>query len=95
MKPKFKVGDRVVIARRVPGEKYGLVFLSSMAEHSGEISAIAKVEITDTSIIYALTTLDYWWSQDMLEPFVPSSKEEPKVLDFTPKKKHYQLNFSV
>lgn len=100
MKPKYKVGDRVVIAHRIPGKEYSINFLDSMAELGGTISAVEQVETEGRYNSYALTTVGYWWSEDMLEPFDPDphpkySEEEPKVLDFTPKKKHYQLNFSV
>lgn len=93
MEPKYKVGDRVVIARRIPGKEYCIHFLDSMAKLSGTISAVAKVNTEGRYNSYALTTTGYWWSEDMLEPF--DQDPHPKYSDFIPKKKHYSFNFAI
>lgn len=93
MEPKYKVGDRVVIAHRIPGKKYSIDFLDSMAKFSGTISTVEAVNTNILFNCYKLTALDYWWSEDMLEPFDPDPN--PKYSDFIPKKKHYSLNFRI
>lgn len=93
MEPKYKVGDRVVIARRIPGKKYNIRFFDSMAKFSGTISAVEEVNTDGRFNSYKLTTIGYWWSEDMLEPFDPDP--HPKYSDFIPKKKHYSFNFAI
>ena len=93
MEPKYKVGDKVVIVRKVPGKEYSLIFFDSMAKLSGTVSTVEAVDMGGRYNSYKLTTVGYWWSEDMLVPFNPDPY--PKYSDFIPKKKHYSLNFRI
>ena len=107
MEPKYKVGDKVRVIHRTEGEsRYRCRFVDSMAAMAGQIYTIAdytyrgavRDKLPDDGYTYILKEVSWAWTSSMLEPAKetpPPSKEEPKVLDFTNKKKHYQLNFSV
>lgn len=107
MEPRFKVGDKVRVVHRTEDEsRYRCGFVGEMAAMAGQIYTIAassyegarKDRLPDDGYTYTLKEVGWAWVSSMLEPAKetpPPSKEEPKVLDFTPKKKHYQLNFSV
>lgn len=107
MDQKFHIGDRVrVIERRGGEDDYKFAFTNEMAKLSGRVFTVLSVRgsypdrcaIPDDGHLYTLKEVRFNWASSMLElaeETPPPSKEEPKVLDFTPKKKHYQLNFSV
>jgi hypothetical protein len=108
MEPRFKVGDKVRVIHRTEDEsRYRCGFVDGMAALAGQIYTVKNVyrggkahddRLPDDGYNYNIDDIHWTWVSSMLELVeeTPSpSKEEPKVLDFTPKKKHYQLNFSV
>lgn len=108
MEPKYKVGDRVKVVKRIKEDSdYRFSFVDDMAKLEGQVYEISHVgsfssnscPVPDDGYCYSLKgSGGFNWASSMfvLVKEAPSpSKEEPKVLDFTPKKKHYQLNFSV
>ena len=108
MSADYKVGDRVRIVKRTMGESdYRFNFVKEMAALEGNIYKISRVgspssssyPVPDDGYCYSLEDSGgFNWASSMfelVEETPPPSKEEPKVLDFTRKKKHYQLNFSV
>lgn len=103
MKPKYKVGDKVRIVKRTRrAADYRFDFIDEMAKLEGRFYKISHVgryhldraPAPDDGYRYSLEGSKFNWASSMLE-LASTSKEESKVLDFTPKKKHYQLNFSV
>lgn len=108
MSTVYKVGDKVRIVKRIGnGSGYRFSFVDNMAKLEGNIYKIISItegnqhcpKIPDDGFCYNLEDSgDFSWASSMfelVEETSPISKEEPKVLDFTHKKKHYQLNFSV
>lgn len=108
MSAEYKVGDRVRIIKRTRGASdYRFHFTNEMAELEGRVYEISHIggtsmgpcPVPDDGYCYSLKgSGGFNWASSMFESVEetpPPSKEEPKVLDFTPKKKHYQLNFSV
>lgn len=107
MEPTYKIGDKVRIKVRTKRESaYRCSFIDDMANKAGTICVVQSVyrggnyssgQLPDDGYNYNLENGGCWtYTSAMLELATPSlPKEEPKVLDFTHKKKHYQLNFSV
>lgn len=108
MEPKYKVGDRVKVVKRTRRDSdYRFTFVDDMAKLEGRVYKISLIVDTYTSpcpvpddghCYFLEGSGRFNWASSMFESVEetpPPSKEEPKVLDFTPKKKHYQLNFSV
>lgn len=100
MEPRFKVGDRVrVIQRTEYPYRYRCGFVDNMAAKAGQIYTIARSTYAETDnnclpddgYNYKLKEVPLVWTSSMLEP----APENPEVLDFTPKKKHYSLRFTV
>ena len=107
MEPRFKVGDKVRVIRRTEdASRYRCGFVDNMAARAGQIFTIDRYsqgeardnKLPDDGYNYYLMEVGWTWVSSMLEPVEEASspsREEPEVLDFTPKKKHYKLNFSV
>jgi len=108
MSAEYKVGDRVRIIKRTRSHSdYSFHFTNEMAKLEGQVYKISHVgsshigsyPVPDDGYCYSLAgSGGFNWASSMfelVEEVPPPSREEPKVLDFTPKKKHYQLNFSV
>lgn len=110
MSADYKVGDRVRVVKRTRnGNDYRFGFVDEMAALEGKIYEIYSISSHSTDSRsapddgYCYTLKDsggFNWASSMFEPVQEEvntslSKEEPKVLDFTHKKKYYQLNFSV
>ena len=107
MGQKFHVGDKVRVIERTKDESdYQFSFTDEMARLSGQVFTIKSASggyihscgVPDDGYLYTLREEGFNWASSMLqlaEEVPPPSKEEPKVLDFIPKKKHYQLNISV
>lgn len=107
MEPRFKVGDRVRVIQRTEFEhRYRCRFVDDMAAMAGQIYTISSSRyrgviegiLPDDGYVYILKEVPFTWASSMLEPAEEtpsSSKEEPEFLDFTPKKKHYSLRFTV
>ena len=89
MEPKYKVFVDKMAA--LEGRVYKISYISSTSTDSRSVP--------DDGYNYSLEgSGGYNWASSMFELVKEEplpSKEEPKVLDFTPKKKHYQLNFSI
>lgn len=97
MDPKFKVGDRVRIKKRVfDGAQYRYGFVDSMADLEGKSFTVQKVThhpygkpddyaVHDDTYRYDLNN-GYIWSSGMLE----------SIFSISPKnKKHVKLNFNL
>ena len=108
MEPTYKIGDIVKVVKRTRRDSdYRFTFIDDMAKLEGRVYKISHISgtcidsylVPDDGHCYSLEGAGgFNWASSMFESVEetpPTSKEEPKVLDFTPKKKHYQLNFSV
>lgn len=71
---KFKVGDRVRIKRDIGMGDKGVV--ESMCQYGGEEVTIINVcESTISTPVYSVTENTFFWSEDVLEPIVPSFRD--------------------
>lgn len=71
---KFKIGDKVRIKRDIGTGDKGVV--GSMCQYGGEEVTIINVcESTISTPVYSVTENTFFWSEDVLEPIVPSFRD--------------------
>lgn len=71
---KFKVGDRVRIKRDISVGQQGVT--ESMCQYGGEEVTIANVcKSPNITTYYAVAENTFFWSEDVLEPIVPSFRD--------------------
>lgn len=71
---KFKIGDKVRIKRDIGMGDKGVV--ESMCQYGGEEVTIINVcESTISTPVYSVAENTFFWSEDVLEPIVPSFRD--------------------
>lgn len=89
---RFKVGDKVRIkSYLVAGKDYGNeTFIDKMNQYKGQVGIIKNITINEKGIKYQLLinnnqeSFDWFWSDEMLEPYSELKKKEVEI--FTNKK---------
>lgn len=67
---KFKVGDKVKIKKNLSCKGYGAsYFVSSMKKYKGKEAKITYISPDDGICHLDIDGDDWWWSEDMLEPY--------------------------
>lgn len=67
---KFKVGDKVKIKKNLSCKGYGAsYFVSSMKKYKGKEAKITYVSPDDDTCHLDIDSGNWWWSEDMLEPY--------------------------
>lgn len=67
---KFKVGDKVKIKKNLSCKGYGAsYFVSSMKKYKGKEAKITYVSPDDDTCQLDIDSGNWWWSEDMLEPY--------------------------
>ena len=89
---RFKVGDKVRIREDlIVGKDYGNeTFIDKMNQYKGQVGIIKNITINEKGIKYQLLinnnqeSFDWFWSDEMLEPYSELKKKEVEI--FTNKK---------
>lgn len=84
---KFKVGDKVRIKNfLVVGKDYGNeTFIGEMEKYKGQVGIIKNITINEKGIKYQLLinnnqeSFDWFWSDEMLEPYSELKKKEVEI----------------